>query len=35
MCVLGMIEATAVGEYDGMNLLCTVFRVKGVKGKNR
>lgn len=35
MGVLGMIEATAVEEYDGMNLLCTVFRAKGVKGKNR
>lgn len=35
MGVLGMIEATAVGEYDGMEFLCTVFRVKGVKGKNR
>ena len=34
MGVLGMIEATAVGEYDGMNLLCTALRMKGVKIKS-
>ncbi len=32
MGVLGMIEATAVGEYDGMNLLCTVFSCEGREG---
>lgn len=35
MGVLGGLKRLLLGNMMGWNFLCVVFRVKGVKGKNR